>query len=360
MNRKCALILNFTANTYHWGCYGTCLEIYQQLLERGYYVNWLDVRSTHNLEPRPAQGKDFTDPDFAARFFEHNKAVYHALTEADVVVVNGEGTLHRLNPGPVTLLYLMYAARCFLGKPVHLINHSFFPSGSETPDPSADTIYGAVASVLTRIVPRETASAGVLRRLGLSVEQGFDCLPLFIARHRIEPASFRTGPVVLAGGISIEQETAERIARVVSHTAGNSRPVLFLTGAKARPAGEDATVFAWMSAQFPGLQRVEATSMSEWLQTIATASCLVSGRFHHTIAAAMLGTPLIVLPSNTPKVSAVCDMLDLAPPLAGDGPQLDDLVAAGLQLALDGSAPVVPPATCESIRQLATNNFAGL
>ena len=156
------------------------------------------------------------------------------------------------------------------------------------------------------------------------------------------------------------QAVAERIARVVSHTAGNSRPVLFLTGAKARPAGEDATVFAWMSAQFPGLQRVEATSMSEWLQTIATASCLVSGRFHHTIAAAMLGTPLIVLPSNTPKVSAVCDMLDLAPPLAGDGPQLDDLVAAGLQLALAGGAPVVPAATRESIRQLATNNFTGL
>ena len=360
MNRKCALILNFTANTYHWGCHGTCLEIYQRLLERGYYVNWLDVRSTHHLEPRPEQGKDFSDPGFATRSFERNNAVYHALTEADVVVVNGEGTLHRLNPGPVTLLYLMYAARCFLGKPVHLINHSFFPGGSTNPDSGADLIYGAVASVLTRIVPRETASAGVLRRLGLTVEQGFDCLPLFIARHNVATASTSQGPVVLAGGITIEPETAERIARVVSRVVGQSRPVLFLTGAKARPAGEDATVFAWMSAQFPGLRRLEATSMSEWLQTIASASCLVSGRFHHTIAAAMLETPLIVLPSNTPKVSAVCEMLGLPPPLAGDGPHLDDLVAAGLQLALDGGAPVVTATTREHVRQLAANNFTGL
>ncbi|HTZ20569.1 MAG TPA: hypothetical protein VMC06_06780, partial [Opitutaceae bacterium] len=91
-----------------------------------------------------------------------------------------------------------------------------------------------------------------------------------------------------------------------------------------------------------------------------TASCLVSGRFHHTIAAAMLETPLLVLPSNTPKVSAACAMLGLAPPLAGEGPPLEEQIAAGLQLAWTGGAPRVTAATRESIRQLAMHNFTGL
>jgi polysaccharide pyruvyl transferase WcaK-like protein len=35
--------------------------------------------------------------------------------------------------------------------------------------------------------------------------------------------------------------------------------------------------------------------MEIWLDTIASASLVVSGRFHHTIAAAVLGIPFIII-----------------------------------------------------------------
>ena len=31
MDKPQALLLNFTANTYHWGCYGTSMELWQTL-----------------------------------------------------------------------------------------------------------------------------------------------------------------------------------------------------------------------------------------------------------------------------------------------------------------------------------------
>ena len=43
LNGKKATLLNFTADSYHWGCYGTSIEIYHTLLEKGFYVNTVSV-----------------------------------------------------------------------------------------------------------------------------------------------------------------------------------------------------------------------------------------------------------------------------------------------------------------------------
>ena len=50
---KKALLLHFTADSYHWGCFGTSLEIYHTLLEKGYYVDTVGVDVTHSLTPSP-------------------------------------------------------------------------------------------------------------------------------------------------------------------------------------------------------------------------------------------------------------------------------------------------------------------
>ena len=46
------------------------------------------------------------------------------------------------------------------------------------------------------------------------------------------------------------------------------------------------------------------------------ARLLVSGRFHHSIAAAALGTPFVVFNSNTPKIDGLMALLGHEPPLA--------------------------------------------
>ena len=360
MNKKNALILNFTANTYHWGCYGTSLEIYTTLLERGYFVNWLDVRTSHALEPSPTTGGDFDDSAFAKKFFAANKSVYHQLTEADVIVVNGEGTLHRLHAGPLNLLYLMYAARRFLQKPVHLINHSFFPTGSMQADERVDALYRAVGGSLAGVVPRETASAAVLTRLGIHTVQGFDCLPRFLARHGLTAHREPGAPLVLSGGVSLSAEQAMQIAQAAAQSAAPGQEIHFLTGAKSFPAREDDQAFAAMCTNIHALRRIKAASMDEWTACIAGAACMISARFHHTIAAAALGTPVVVFPSNTPKVHAICEMFGLPPPIELGSPNFGEAVRSRIIAARQGENSLVSEARQTEILRLAENNFTGL
>ena len=360
MNQKNALILNFTANTYHWACYGTSLEIYLTLQERGYYVNWLDVRSTHAIEPNPTNGKDFEDSAFAKRFFAANKSVYHQLTEADLIVVNGEGTLHHLRAASVNLLFLMYAARRYLQKPVHLINHSFFPSGSVEPDERADALYRAVALTLTRVVPREIASAAVLERLGLSVVQGFDCLPRFLLRHGITAERRPGAPLVLSGGVLLTPGQSAKIAAAAATAAVPGQPIHFLTGAKSFPAREDDMTFQAMREVIPSLVRIDARSMSEWAGSIAGAAAVISARFHHTIAAAAVGTPVVVFPSNTPKVHAICEMFGLPPPVDLEAPDFIERAGAEIKDALATEKALADAAHRQTILRLAENNFLGI
>jgi len=108
---KTALILNFTGNSYHYGCYGTAHEIYYRLLESGYFVNFVSVRATHGLECYPHTGEEFLDPTFAKTFIKANPTLISSVYEADIVVVNGEGTLHSLSRGSMTLLYMIYTAK---------------------------------------------------------------------------------------------------------------------------------------------------------------------------------------------------------------------------------------------------------
>ena len=54
---------------------------------------------------------------------------------------------------------------------------------------------------------------------------------------------------------------------------------------------------------------ITADSLDDWLGYIEEASLVVSGRFHHSIAAASLKTNFIVLNSNTPKIEGLCQVL---------------------------------------------------
>ena len=52
-----------------------------------------------------------------------------------------------------------------------------------------------------------------------------------------------------------------------------------------------------------------ARNLDEWLSVIKNAKMLISGRFHHSIAAYTFGVPYKVYDSNTPKTTALRDVL---------------------------------------------------
>jgi polysaccharide pyruvyl transferase WcaK-like protein len=361
MDKPHAVLLNFTGNSYHWGCFGTAYEVWQTLLERGYTVDTVEVQDTHGIGPTPAMSNDFVDPDFFARFEQQNPRIVRVMRHADVVVVNGEGTLHRGSNGAVNLLYMMFAAKLFLDKPVHLVNHSFYPSGGMEPCP-LDEVYASVAAVLDKVVPREPGSAAVLQRLGIGFQQGFDCLPRFLDRHGLvhSSASSPGDGILVTGGVLLQDADIDAMTRALEPFAQAGQAIRFITGARNAPAFEDKRHYELLKAALPGLELVDAQSMTQWVKAIGSSACLVSGRYHHSVAAASLGVPFIAVSSNTPKIEATMHMLD--------GPQviasLDDdnvqRIEDFIGRALHGEAALVTEPSIRNAIALAENNFAGL
>ena len=72
LNSKKALLINFTGDSYHWGCYGTSMEIYQTLLDKNYYIEIISVFMTHNTSPTVEKIDDFDDPQFFQQFQDSN------------------------------------------------------------------------------------------------------------------------------------------------------------------------------------------------------------------------------------------------------------------------------------------------
>lgn len=359
---RTAVILNFTGNTYHWGCFGTSYEIYLTLQELGYATSYVSVHATHGSRPTPEKVEQLTDREFLKQILQANPFLVASLSEADLVVINGEGTLHRCSYGSHNLLALAWIAKRVFGKPVHLINHSSYPSGTREPSPTEDAFYATALRDLDSVVVREIYSHEILQRLGIPVRLGFDNLPRFISRNfanfeMSQPTPIgRKSSVLLAGGVNMGEESARRVARSVGAAVGERRAIRFLTGAKGSVAGEDARIFDWMRSELPSIELISASSFEEWIQTIDSAGCLISGRFHHTIAAASLGTPVIIFPSNTPKTDAIAEMLDLPAPISYTDVSLEEKVAAGVDAGLANSVDGLEERRAKMLN-LAEENF---
>lgn len=106
-------------------------------------------------------------------------------------------------------------------------------------------------------------------------------------------------------------------------------------------------------------QLINASSMEEWLDTINHATFLVSGRFHHSIAAFCLNTPFIALNSNTHKVHAICAMLEQPEPLLYSDPQLLDHLMLRTKVILSNLS-INNEMKIAEICELAQRNFDGL
>ena len=311
-NKK-ALLLNFTANSYHWGCFGTSLAIFSNLCKFNYYVSTVDVEFTHHLKPSPSSLTDFTDNSFLSKFETENHTLIREIRSSDLVVINGEGTLHGVSSGSVNLLFLAFFTKKVLNKPTHLINHSCFPNskGSNLKDNAIVKAYMSVIGMLDTVVPREEYSLKIYRSCGLNVTQGFDCLPFYIDQLGLTLSNKGTGNLILSGGITLSEESLILYSKFIRHATEQGLRVIFLTGAKTNNAKEDFIFYKKIKNLHPETELLEANSFLEWIDAIKNANYLLSGRFHHTIAAITTGTPFSTLSSNTPKVEAILELCGL-------------------------------------------------
>ncbi len=308
-----ALLINDTASWYHWGCSCTSIAIHQQLNEMGFSVTSLPINAVMAMSSMPLSVEDFDSDLFWASFKSQQKDVVQAIEQSDVVVVNGEGSLHGLGPLPLKLLFLMYLSGKRLKTPVHLINHSCYPTEEVRAEQSLERfLYQKVYSELDFCGVREIKSARVLKELGVPARITFDCMPLFVARNFTEMRNEKGTSIVIAGSVALKEEGLSLLSSSVQKLSDRGYDVKLLIGADASPAVDDLRFASALGRLCPeSFSLINADSELEWLNTINQAQLLISGRFHHSIAAALLKTPFIALETNTPKLDALLEMLSL-------------------------------------------------
>lgn len=351
--------LNDTSAWYHWGCTATSTAIREMLEARGHTVDAVPIQALHGIKTVPQNLTDFDNPEFFKSFFKHHLPVTKPILESDLVLINGEGSLHHVSKLPLLILYLAYAAKKYGRKHVQIVNHSCYPDGDKTEANSLGaTLYRGVYRVLDYVAIREHRSLAVMQQLGVEATLSFDCLPLYLKYHP-QPAAERTKTVVVAGSVAWRAQGITALAAYMRAMEKQGYAITVLTGAKSFPARDDALfVEALKKAASEGWTHLDAPSIEAWFTAIGSAALLLSGRFHYTIAACMLDTPAVILDSNTPKNAALAEMAHLPLPQGYAAENLEALLHERTETAL-GQAPI-SDATKQEWQARAEKNFSAL
>jgi hypothetical protein len=231
------------------------------------------------------------------------------LAAVDVLVVNGEGSIHHNLPRALSLLAMIDAAH-ELGVPTVLINA---------------TIQAMDLSLLQRVLPmlqfchvRESASLEAIAPIITA-----HCAP-DIAVRAIDALHFGKAPLhhqgcLVSAGVLAKAPIVEELLRTTA-TAGLT-PVYFSIG----DGRETETASAVCSKL--GVEHVQASNFS--LETIPGLlerfELAICGRHHINLFLMKAGVPIVPLPSNTWKVEAtLTDLSYPVPPVRA----LDHLSAA--------------------------------
>jgi polysaccharide pyruvyl transferase WcaK-like protein len=314
-----ALLINDTERWYHWGCTATSRGLKALIAERHELIGSLPLDESTRLAEPPEGPPQFVEPGFFVRHAAANPEVYRAVAEAELIVVNGEGTLHGVRRPVGCLLYLMWAAKRHLGKTVWLVNHSAYPDDATIPPRAAiGSFYARVYRALDYVAVREPVSCRLLRDLGIPAVESADCLPLTFAA--LPPASAHGGAIVVAGAAEFPEARLPELADLLREWTADGTPLVLPLGAAAKPAADEARFAAALKSLLPALTILDCASLEAWRDCLAGARLLVSGRFHHSLAAFCVGTPFVALDTHTPKLAGLSAMLGLPEPIRHDAP----------------------------------------
>jgi polysaccharide pyruvyl transferase WcaK-like protein len=352
---KTCILLNDTSAWYHWGCTATSEALQRGIESKGYKFSRIRHQAVSQTSMPSPSLPDFDAPGYFMRWRYQNPSLIWEMAHTDIVMINGEGTIHRTAENALKLLYLAYAAKRHLGKQVHIVNHACFPEGNaELKDPAIQTLYKKAYEAADYVAVRDPVSHDILNSMGIRNTLAFDSLPLTV-RDKYQPPGKRENRVVLAGSSAFSTQGAIALQQFLLWVKTQNMEAEVLLGARRNPAIDDRAFTETLATIAPGQYKIhEAKSMEEWLDRIATASLLVSGRFHYTIAAACLGTPFVALEGNTPKMAALAETLGVDAPLSYADPKLH------IRLIQRSSEALKAGAASEVDRQSLLNRLCGM
>lgn len=276
------LFLNDTENWYHFGCTGTSLALKKELSKRGEII-----------KSYPINALDFQD-------------YIKMIPETDWVIINGEGSLH--SPSHFLLDAALLAKH--KGKKVAIINASIYPPRNN------ETYYVNVLKQCDFLGIREHRSSEALKDLDIDHELTFDCLPLYI-RENFPSPKMKSKFGALAGSVILRKYLKDpKSDELITDLLGglNIDEYFFIYGSKEFTAAEDLMYSRVLSDLSHKV--VKTISVDDFLTVISQSSEMVSGRFHHSIAAYCLDIPVVIRESNTPKNKALREIFDGKPTLS--------------------------------------------
>ena len=354
---KKALIINDTSNVYHWGCYGTSSEIKLRLEDLKYEVLLFGVEKVYNLTSSPKNDKHLFDDDFKNIFLKNNVGLVKLIESSDIIIINGEGSLHNINTSSFNLLYIMHLAKSHFHKTVHLVNSSLFPSNNDN-DINIFSLYSKILSLIDSITVRDIESYKQLEIMNLKGTLGFDCLPLFMERiTKLQKKSNQE--IILGGGLGLNENIFYQLFESNINLFKKYK-LVYLTGAKSNKANDDK-IFLEIFKKYSGnFEHRHIKNFDEWLVSINNAKALISGRFHHTIAASFLDTPSLIFSAATQKNHALCKMMELSAPLDTNNEDIYELFSEKLKLIFDNKHKFLSDKNKKYLRKLSLNNFSSL
>lgn len=268
------VIMNDTSGRYHHGC-----SRVMRLLRAGLARHGLTV--TYSLASRKAWDDD-------AKFWA-------AVKDADLIVINGEGTLHHGKPAAEALLRIATHPQR-RGTPIALINALY----EENPE-----IWGKYLQHFALIAARDSESARALARAS---KQGVRWLPdLSLSAPAKVPAATHRAGVLL--GDSVRMTSRQALARAarhlpkatylptktLRHPVWHSRATRRLARTLLFAAYNGSTV--WPQPRFD-----MSPDESAYLSRLASAELHITGRFHAVCLSLLTETPFLALGSNASKI----------------------------------------------------------
>lgn len=280
-----AVIMNDTRSDNHFGCFRVMRIIEENLAARG-------IRVTARSPVRHEWAKD--------------AAFLAALSESDVVVINGEGTLHHgARRGEMVLRVVDHPACA--GKPVALINALY----QDNPD-----AWGRYLEKIALISTRDSRSAAAAARHSgkpvgfvpdLSLCEAFAMPAVPVERNR------------LLVGDSISKDISRTLLQIVEE-----RPDAYLLPITKALKASKAHLPLPLRAFREGYIRLHAAAFrlkqprvlfnkteAGFLQDLLTGYLHVTGRFHSVCLCLVTRTPFLAVDSNSWKISALLEDLGL-------------------------------------------------
>lgn len=309
------LMVNFpTEVRFNWGCAASSealgkivAEKYPDAEIRAEPIFWEKIPESIYVPLEPAEF-----PEYLSAWMEQAADFFEPYRWADMVIVDGEGSMHDYpdmahHPEPLRILLRAYAAKKLLGKKVQIINHSISFLDKKY-HPLVKTVYEAVDYVSVR----EPLSVRFLESLGIDSVLAPDAafrttgvpkkkINSLLRRAKVQRPYF---VLMLSQLVRISPSKVKKFVLGLKEMTGMR---LFALAA-GEPEKERLRPLQ-KKISFPIYDM--RTTHNEVVSICEQSEFIVSGRFHCSIFAALAKTPFAMLRSNTYKMEGLSELLGL-------------------------------------------------